>query len=101
MTKAEGTIKIDSVEVGELKFDAIHSPTPVLSAVYALTNSSTGDRFGSGNRNIGWSPKTMEALTALIAAVEHDVCADLFGDAATISGVEVVAGDPMDGIPSL
>jgi hypothetical protein len=101
MTRAEGTIKIDGVEVGELKFDSIHSPTPVLSVTYAFTNSKTGDRYGSGHRNVGWSPKTLEALSALVAAIETDVCTDLFEESATISGVAQAPPDPIDGIPSL
>jgi hypothetical protein len=100
VTKAEGQCKIDSVEVGELTFVQLGSPTPVLSVKYAYSNSESGDRFGFGNRNTGWSEETLQALARLVELVERDVCSDVFHEGATTGSV-LAPYDTTGGIPSL
>lgn len=101
MTKADGLSKIDAVEVGELSFTVIGPPTPVLAVKFAYANSATGDRFGYGNRNTGWSKETMDCLASLVGMVEADVCRQVFGDSATTSSVQQGDATTSDGVPSL
>jgi hypothetical protein len=101
VTKSDGRCKIDAVEVGELEFKALGPQPPVLSVRYAYANSQTGDRYGSSNRNQGWSEKTLNLLSALVESVELDVVRSLFNNSATISSGDVGGSDPTDSIPSL
>jgi hypothetical protein len=101
VTKSEGRCKIDAVEVGELDFKGLGPQPPVLSVRYAYANSRTGDRFGSSNRNQGWSEKTLGLLSQLVESIEQDVARDLFNDSATISSGDVGGFSPTDSIPSL
>lgn len=103
MTKGGGSCKIDGVMVGELKLSMIHDPTgvPSLGVTYALVNSETKDRFGSGNRNVGWSDETMGRLRLLLESIEADVCKDLFTDGAPTAGGAVLETTTTDSIPSL
>jgi hypothetical protein len=72
-----------------------------LGAKYALCNSESKDRFGSGNRNTNWSLDTFDKLRALIDSMEGDVCRDLFQNGSTTSGTPEVAEYPQDGVPGL
>lgn len=86
MKKLEGSCKIDGVEIGEISVVGL-GPAPVVSVKYALCNTTTGERFGAGNRNVGWSAETMEALQALLEALERDVSGTLSDGDTTGSGV--------------
>lgn len=101
MTKSDGQCKVDAVEVGELTFVGIGSPTAVLSCKYALANAETGDRFGAGRRNTNWSERTMSLLQGLLESMERDILADLFERGATSGGVVEELLPTTDDIPSL
>lgn len=100
MTKSDVPSKINAVEVGELSYIQIGSPTPVLSVEYAFANAETGDRFGRGSRNRSWSQKTLDALHSLLECVEQDLVADVFGETTTGSVVPSPRGTS-GGVPSL
>lgn len=100
MTKAEGQCKIDAVEVGELSYMQIGSPTPILTVKYAYSNAETGDRFGFGHSNSGWSEETLQALARLAELVERDICGAVFREGAT-TGTVLALPDATGGIPSL
>jgi hypothetical protein len=101
VTKSDGRCKIDAVEVGELEFKALGPQPPVLSVRYAYANAQTGDRYGSSNRNQGWSERTLKILSSLVESVEADVARDLFNDSATISSGVALDVTTTDSIPSL
>jgi hypothetical protein len=101
VTKAEGQSRIDAVEVGELSYVAIGSPTPTLAVKYAYTNAKSGDRFGYGNRNAGWSQETLDALARLVELIETDVITATFEEGATTSRGGLSDETTMGGVPSL
>ena len=102
MTHSGGSCKINAVEVGELTVQIIGSPTPLLTVKFAYSNAETGDRFGSGTRNAGWSELTQKRLELLVAAIEQDVAAMVFEEGPTTSrSVEDDYGIATDGGPGL
>lgn len=101
MTKADGPPRIDAVEVGELSFVTIGPPTPLLSVKYAYANAESGDRFGYGNMNQGWSEETLDLLSQLTASVERDIVRHAFGEGTTSSSVSPSPGNTIDGVPTL
>jgi hypothetical protein len=100
VTKSDGMCRIDAVEVGELSFVQIGTPTPTLSVKYAYANAESGERFGYGNRNSGWSEETLAALGHLLELVERDVCHPVFHEGTT-TGTLTETTDTTGGIPSL
>jgi hypothetical protein len=101
VTKSDGKCKIDGVEVGELTFVGIGSPTPVLSVKYAYVFAETGDRMGYSNRNLGWSERTLSLLNDLLLSVEEDVAREVFDLSTTTGGVLASTDPTTDSIPSL
>jgi hypothetical protein len=101
MTRADGQCRVDAVEVGELTYVGIGSPTAVLSCKYALSNATSGDRYGAGNRNTNWSERTLSLLQSLLDSMERDIVHDVFHEGATIGGVEDELSSTTEGVPSL
>lgn len=79
MVKGEGSPRIDGVAIGEVGCNLL-SPTVHLTAKYALVNSVTAERFGSGNWSSNWSDETLTKLGELIQSMEQDVCRSVFTD---------------------
>ena len=100
MTKAEGSPRIDGVEVLEVTLNVL-GPSAVLTAKYALCNTDDSTRFGAGNRNSNWSAETLQCVKTLLDSMEKDVCIDLFGEGATTASVAPVAGTTSDGVPGM
>lgn len=69
--------RVDAVLLGELSA-ALLGPVPTLSGQYALVDSRTGDRFGSGKVTV-WGEETTRALLSLVEAMEKDLARELFG----------------------
>jgi hypothetical protein len=100
VTKAEGQIRIDSIAVGEASINLL-GPNINLAAKYALCNISTGEKFGSGNRNQNWSDETLTKLAELVECIEKDIIQDVFVNATTVSGRVEQSNYAEDGIPGL
>jgi hypothetical protein len=101
VTRADGKSHINAVEVGELVFHGIGSPTQTLSVKYAYSNAETGDRYGFGTRNTGWSERTLELLDSLLSSVERDVCSAVFEEGPTTSSGADVTATTLDGVSEL
>lgn len=101
MIKANGKCRIDGLEVGELSYNGISSPTPVLTVKFAYVSYETGDRYGFGNRNVGWSEKTLELMKEFLTSVESDIAAEVFDLAPTTDGATGDGSTTTDSIPSL
>lgn len=102
MTRTDGKCKVDAIEVGELSYIGIGSPTSLLSCKYAFANAETGQRFGAGNRNTDWSERTLGLLQSLLESMEQDILRDVFDEGVTTSGgIESELVPPADGIPTL
>jgi hypothetical protein len=100
-TKSESRCRIDSVEAGELSVIALGLPAPQLAVKYALSNSESGNRFGAGHVNGGWSDRTMELTRELLASVEADLLSMVFeGDGTTTSSGIVSELARPDELPS-
>lgn len=102
MMKADGPIRIDGVEVGEVTLNVLGSNS-VLSAKYALCNTDDGARFGAGNRNSNWSDETLGLVKALVESMERDICMDVFTEGVTTASVasSSSSGSTSDGVPGL
>lgn len=101
MTEGSGDCRIDGVDVGRLEVQLLGLPAPVMSVTYALVNTKSGDKFGSGNRNTLWSDETYERLRALLESIEADVCGSVFEGGATAGGGVLATVDATDSVPSL
>lgn len=88
MTKAEGSCKINGIEVGEVSL-SMFGPSPLLAVKYALTDITSGTRLGAGNKNTNWNEKVMNKLREFLSAVEEDICSDVFETGATTSSSSV------------
>jgi hypothetical protein len=85
----DGPCRIDSVFIGEVTIDALQ-PSVQVVAKYGLANEESGDRFGSGNRNV-WGPKTLELVQQLLDSMESDILSTMFKgyqEEATTGGVD-------------
>jgi hypothetical protein len=107
MTKSESKSLIDAVDIGEVKIDFVASqlegrafPGMLMTSKYALMISSTGTRLGAGTRTT-WSEETHVKLRELIAAMEKDICNDVFGGAPTSAGGHPENDHNLDDVPGL
>lgn len=100
MTKSDGKSRIDGVLAGEIEVNVL-GHVPLLSVKYALVATESNERFGQGNINQKWSPKTMEKLRDLLASIEEDICQVVFGAGPTTASVEPGVESTSDGISSL
>ena len=101
MTKSDGQCLIDSVAAGEVTINLL-GPQPVMAVKYALMNSESSDRFGSGTSNTGWSAETQKHLEELVASLERDLCKAVFVQAGEAQQAEeVLDTSGVDGIPAL
>lgn len=96
-----GACKIDMVEVVEITFKARNGlPGANVQAVFALSNSKTGDRYGSGSLNT-WSEETSRKLNEAIESMERDIASLLFEGAPTTDSVSPKAHTQDTEVPSL
>lgn len=99
-TQADGQCKINGVQVAELSVQIdVASSSAMLYAKYALLNTTEGDRFGSGNKNVGWSEETQMQLLKLLKCMEQDICQDLFSGGATTDSSVTTGDGTIDGVP--
>lgn len=84
-----GTFKLDGIALYSIKYEAL--PTGVLKGHLALVNSKTGASMGSAEHT-KWSPKTREALAALIEAMEEDIAGAFFESYQPAGGAEEPGG---------
>jgi hypothetical protein len=101
MQRGGGQPRFNGVAVGELSVDLL-GPSIRVTGIYAFTNVETGERFGRGTKEGGWSEQTMTAFLAFLAAAENDICHDVFeegSEPAPGSTVDVeLAGDGVPGM---
>lgn len=101
MPATGGTCKIDMVEVVEITFKSRNGlPGANVQAVFALSNSKTGDRYGSGSFNT-WSEETSRKMNEAIQSMEKDIASLLFEDASTTDSVSPNAHIQHTEVPSL
>jgi hypothetical protein len=102
MIKANGSCRIDGVEVGELSYISIGLPSPVLAVKYAYVNSTSGSRLGHGTRNTEWSETTQQRLQSLLQSIEQDIATAVFEQGTTTAGsIEEELGPLPVGVTSL
>jgi len=69
-------IRVDQVAITHIDINPTE-PTSTMSVDIALMDSKLGQTIAVSRSAEGWSTKTREALTALIACMEEDVAAAL------------------------
>lgn len=99
MTKASGPCRADGVEVLEVTADYT-TAVPRISAKYAYTESSSGERMGFGHRNQAWGSETLEAMEVLLRCMERDIVKTVFREGTTGGGGSA-SDTPTDGVPAL
>ena len=101
MKHVAGVPKMDSIYVGEVQLDLHAVPDIHMLVRFGYAESKTGRRFGSSTKLGGWSPATLQALSAFIDALEEDIANDCFDGASTSPGGEGTSSSTSDGVPGL
>jgi hypothetical protein len=82
MLRGNGSPKFNGIAVGELEINLL-GPAIHIKSTYALTNVDNGDRFGRGVKEGNWSPETIQVFLSFVAAMENDICNDVFDGGST------------------
>jgi len=103
MTKLEPISKIDAVDIGEVTINLAmqgNFTMMIATAHYALVVTETGVRVGKGTVS-SWSPATQQKVKDLLAAMEGDICVEVFGKGPQPVEGAVQDTPNSDGIPGL